>query len=156
MSKPEKKKSTLTYLFNNSTESVEDGKHMKLEQVVANGENGASFKYFKKNGDKKFKITARQEAKGKDLFKLIVIEGDKKDEKMVKLSDVIKEIKGRKELEFALKYFEKDVKMSRQSSQKRSSKKSSKKASKKASKKTSRKGSRKTSKKSSKKKSSKK
>ena len=134
MSKQDKPKSTLTYLFNNSTESVENGKHMKLEQVVASGEKGASFKYFKKDGDKKFKVTARQEAKGKDSFKLTVIEGDKKDEKMVKLSDVIKEIKSRKELEFALKFFEKDVKMSRQSVQKRSSKKASKKTSKKSSK----------------------
>ena len=154
MSKPTK--SNLTFLFNNTTETVNNGKHMKLEQKVINGERGSSFKFFKKDGDKVHKISAHQEEKGKDSFKFIVIEGEKRDEKILKLAEVIKEIKNRKELEFALKYFEKEVKLGRQSSQKRSSKKSSRKASKKASKKSSRKASKKASKKSSKKKSSRK
>jgi len=148
------KKSTLKYLHNTVVESVVDGKHSKVEESVIDGERGSSFKYFKKDGDKIFKVSAHQEEKGKDSFKLVIIEGEKRDEKVVKFADVIKEIKSRKELGFALKYFEKEVKMSRSSSkhsQKRSSKKSSKKASKKSSKKASKKSPKKSSRKSSRK-----
>jgi hypothetical protein len=103
------KKQTLKFLHHTLVESVNNGKHMKVEESVIDGERGSSFKYFKKEGDKLVKYSAHQEEKGKDSFKFIVIEGEKRDEKIIKYADLIKEIKNRKELAFALKYFEKDV-----------------------------------------------
>ena len=114
---------------------------MKVEESVIDGERGSSFKYFKKDGDKTDKVSAHQEEKGKDSFKFVVIEGEKRDGKVIKYADLIKEMKNRKELAFALKYFEKDVKLSRHSFKRHSLKRSSKKSSKKGSKKSSRKGS---------------
>ena len=144
-----KTESSLTFKHHTEHQEMVNGKKVYTEELILDGPKGTSFKYFKKTDDKAEKYVGRRNEDG--TFSFTVIKGDGKDTKDLSLTDLIKEIKKIKVLEFVVQYLSKSKQNRSQSRAKRRSKKVSKKGSRKGSKKGSRKGSKKASRKGSKK-----
>ena len=170
--------SSVFYRYENSLSKVVKGiKSVVKETLIDGTKEGVSFSYLEKNGDKFYRIKAKQLESGK--FEVLEKKDEKESSKELSEAEVMKLVGANKNLKFVDEYMKKEraklmkehkeggakrkrtsKKSSKKASKKRASKKSSKKASKKrASKKGSKKASKKvrrTSKKGSKKSASKK
>ena len=161
-----KSKSNWDYLHVKTAKEVKNGKVVIHEEEVKHKDGVLVFKLYKKSGDKIERYHGKMNADG--TFTLTQgVKGDKESKTMSK-TDLLKELKKHKDLEFAEKYLANlkqlsrllhrprslpgsEEKPKRKSRGRKGSRKSSKKASRKGSKKSSKKASRKGSKKSSKK-----
>ena len=161
-----KSKSNWDYLHVKTAKEVKNGKVVIHEEEVKHKDGVLVFKLYKKSGDKIERYHGKMNADG--TFTLTQgVKGDKESKTMTK-TDLLKELKKHKDLEFAEKYLANlkqlsrllhrprslpgsEEKPKRKSRGRKGSRKSSKKASRKGSKKASRKGSKKSSRKGSKK-----
>jgi len=155
--------STVTYRYENNLQQKVGGVKETLKQNIIDGEKGLSFVFLIKKGEKSFYKVSGKET-DKDKFQV----SEKVDEKITEhefsKTELMKFLKGNKNLTFVEHYISKErakfhkggaKKGSRKAKKgsKKGAKKASKKGSKKRSKKTSKKGSKKGSKKRSKKRS---
>ena len=98
-------KGELKFMHHIMNESKNNGKVAKEEESIFDGEKGLNIKYFEQIDDKKSKYIIK--SADKKTFILITIKGEKKDEKSMSLAELLKEVKGIKNLAFGLKYLEK-------------------------------------------------
>jgi len=100
-----REKEGLKFMHHIMNESKNNGKVAKEEESIFDGEKGLNIKYFEQIDDKKSKYIIK--SADKKTFILITIKGEKKDEKSMSLAELLKEVKGIKNLAFGLKYLEK-------------------------------------------------
>jgi len=163
--------SSVFYRYENSLSKVVKGiKSVVKETLIDGTKEGVSFSYLEKNGDKFYRIKAKQLESGK--FEVLEKKDEKESSKELSEAEVMKLVGANKNLKFVDEYMKKEraklmkehkeggakrKRTSKKSSKKASKKRASKKSSKKASKKrASKKGSKKASKKRASKKGSKK
>ncbi len=97
-----KKASTLTYLLKNHSKHIEKDSVVEVEEQVADGSRGISFKYFSRKDKDTVKYSGSQ-ANGK--FKFVKsVNKEKEFEKELSKADLIKELAKIKELAFVLTY----------------------------------------------------
>ena len=149
--------STVKYRYENNVTKVVGGVKETIKENIIDGEKGVSFSFLKKVGDKSFyKIHVKEVEK--DKFQMMEKHDEKVTEGEVSKTELMKKLKGNKDLAFVEKYLSKErAKYQKGGAKKRSTgKKGSKKSTRKGSKKsTAKKGSKKTARKGSKKSSSK-
>ena len=153
----DKKPAAVLYKKVNSSTTNTHKKRQTLEKQVFDGPKGMTAKLFQKEDDKVLKVSIKE--LDKDKFGIRISKNKKTEEKELNMKDLVKFLKGNKDLDFVLKYVEndmekfrkniKDKEMSGGGKRRKSSKKTSKKkvSKRKGSKKVSkRKGSKKVSK----------
>ena len=127
------------FIHKYNTFKMENGKKVRHEEEIIDDDKGLKFKLFKQSDDKKEKFFGK--LTGKDKWIYIKTVGDDKKEEELSHADLLKKIKGEKDLKFVLDY------LSKRKMEGGIRRSKSRKGTKKASKKRSRKGSKKGSKK---------
>ena len=128
---------TITYSFEQSKMSVEDGKKKKINYSIVDGDKGASYYYLAKT-DESFKRVKIVEKDGK--FEVMMKVGDDEKKMEIDAAEFKKMVKGDKDLAFIEEYLK-----TKKGGKRRTSKKTSKKGGasggkRRSSKKTSKKG----------------
>lgn len=133
------KRGKLSYLWNVRQETLVNGEREQLEELIVEGDEGVTIKYFHKNSSGMEKIHIKKQG---DNYVMKTQTGDQKDEKTLSKEEFLKELSKNKKLKFASQFAKTQTGSSllfggAKKGSKKGSKKSSKKGSKKSSKKSS-------------------
>ena len=134
--------SSVFYREESSLSTVKDNVKHVVKSSLIDGTKGLSFSFLEKNGEKFYKISAKQMENGN--FEVAEKKDEKEDKKEMKETDVMKMVAKDKNLAFVDTYVKKErKKYVKKGGKRKSSKKSSKRKSSKKAKKSSKRKSRK-------------
>jgi hypothetical protein len=95
-------KEKLKYMHYNMIEEVRSGKSTLIEEQVIHGDDGISFKYFEKIGDKMEKYSAKENKDGTYMYK--AMKNRQVETLTLSKDELLKKIKSNKKLDFATKF----------------------------------------------------
>jgi hypothetical protein len=121
-------KAKLKYMHYNMIEEVRSGKSTLVEEQVIHGDDGVSFKYFEKIGDKMEKYSAKENKDGTFMYKSM--KNGQAETLTLSKDELVKKMKSNKKLDFATKFMANQkggvVKRKRKTTKKTTKKKSRK------------------------------